>query len=144
MIWAPKRNLNKYIWWAEWPLSGGGGIWNDIWERVECEHAVSRERFKSESLSPAQQSGARRQVMATIAPTLQSVPCRYDLIHSHWWLRTPPHPPTPKGKAKQHALNTSCMPGTVPRAFGSVCSHLSVFADVQCDWYGWSHFIDRK
>lgn len=24
---------------SEWPLSEGGGIWNDIWKWVACEHA---------------------------------------------------------------------------------------------------------
>lgn len=27
------------FWMSEWPLSGGDGIWNDIWKWVECEHA---------------------------------------------------------------------------------------------------------
>jgi hypothetical protein len=36
--------LHKYFLMREWPLSGGGGIWNDIWKWVECEHAVAGKR----------------------------------------------------------------------------------------------------
>ena len=38
-----RRGFSINIFWmGEWPLSGGGGIWNDIWKWVECEHAETR------------------------------------------------------------------------------------------------------